>query len=173
MSRRLERGNDAPNALIHAVDLCGVHLHTARFPLLVRLFLPGGNIRITLAQFPVLVNDPHLDHALDALLAQPVPPRIEPPLVLRNILFMRMQRPMGRRVRHVLEERFGRIMLPDLPHSLVGNRVGEEVVIPLWLDRLIVPGQRTWLPVVGGAGNDPIEVVEPALARPALFRTIW
>ena len=51
------------------------------------------------------MDDAVVDQPLQPLLAQRVPARVEPALVLGDVLVMRMQRPVRRGVGDILEER--------------------------------------------------------------------
>ena len=100
-----ERSDDAADALVHAVDLRGIDLHAAQRPLAVLGFSPRWLGRIAVGQLPVRMNDAVVDQAFQPLLAQFVPARVEPALVFGDVLVMRMQRPVWRRVGDVLKER--------------------------------------------------------------------
>ena len=107
-----QRLEDAPDALIHAVDLRGVDLHAAQRPFAVLGFGPRRLGRIAIRQLPVRMDDAVLDQPLQALLAQLVPAGIEAALVFCDVLVMRMQRPVRRGIGDVLEERLAGLFRP-------------------------------------------------------------
>ena len=82
---------------------------------------------------------------------------------------------MGCRVRNVLEK--GLVfsilgMLSDLPRRLVGDGIGDEVVVAFGRDALVVAGQGAWLVEVRGPRDDAVEVVEPSLTGPVVPGTL-
>ena len=82
---------------------------------------------------------------------------------------------MRRRVRDVLEE--WRVfalpgVLPDLPYRLVGDGIGDEIVVAFGRDALVVAGQGAWLVEVRGTRDDAVEVVESPLTGPVVPGTL-
>ncbi len=73
-----------------------------------------------------------------------------------------VQRPVGRRVGDVEEERAGRRgeLVEGVDGGLGGDRVGEEVARPRGPDRLVVADQRDGVVVAGGPVDDAVEMVE-------------
>ena len=65
----------------------------------------GGCVGSRVGQLPVPVQDAPLDQLVEARLAQRVPALVEAALVLRDVLVVRVQRPVRRGVGDVLEER--------------------------------------------------------------------
>ena len=82
---------------------------------------------------------------------------------------------MRRRVRDVLEKGIAFALLgvlPDLPRRLVGNGIGDEIVVALGRDAFVVAGQGAWLVEVRGTRDDAVEVVESPLTGPVVFGTL-
>ena len=171
----LERLQDAPDALVHAVDLRGVDLHAAQEPRLVIRILPRRLRRIARRQLPAAVQDAPLDEPVEALLAQPVPALVEAAAVLRDVLVVRVQRPMRRGVCHVLEERRSRVValvLVEEGDRLVADRVGVEEAgrARLVLDVIVAARERVRIVEAAGADDRAVELVEAALQRPGVGR---
>ena len=89
------------------------------------------------------MNDAVVDEAFQPLLAQFVPARVEPALVFGDVLVMRMQRPVWRRIGDVLKEwrvGVGLLVLPDIGHRLIADGIGIEerrIVLGLVLDIVV------------------------------------
>ena len=172
-----EGGNDAPDALVHPIDLRRVHLHAALLPILVRGLLPRRLGRVTVGDRPRRIDDSLGTHPLQALLPQPVPAGREPAPVTLDVLRMGMERPMRRCVGGVEEKRgvgSAIAVFADVVGGLVADRVGEEEILgqARHVDGVVVLGQRSRLPVVGRAPENPEVAVEAALAGPTMLGAV-
>ena len=171
-----QRGDDAADALVHAVDLRGIDLHAAQGPFAVLGFGPRRLGRIAVGQLPVRMDDAVVDQALEPLLAQCVPAGVEPALVFGDVLVMGMQRPVRRGVGDILKERrigIGLLVLADIGDRLIADRIGIEerrIVLGLVLDIVVAAGQRIRMVEAAGADDGAEEIVEAALQRPGIGR---
>ena len=167
----LELVEHAPDALVHPVDLGGVRRHPGRLPLAVDDVLPRRHPLVARGQRPRGVDDPLLDEPLQPLLAQLVPAGVEATGVARDVLVVRVQRPVRRGVGEEEEERVVAALLVVLGEELdrrVGDRVGVEParLLGLVLDVGLLPHQRA-RPVEGARPLERAEeAVEAASGRP-------
>ncbi len=169
-----QRLDDAADALVHAVDLRGVDLHAAQQPRLVLGLRPRRLRRVAVGELPRLVQDAPLDELVEALRAQRVPALVEAALVLRDVLVVRVQRPVRRGVGDVVEERRPgglALVLLDVGDGLVADRVGVEegvVGLRLVLDVLVAARERIGIVEAARADDGAEELVEAALQRPGV-----
>ena len=169
-----QRFDDAPDALVHPVDLRRIDLHAAQQPRLVLGLGPGRLAGITLGELPGGVEQSGLHQLLEPLGAQVVPALVEAALVAGDVVFMRVQRPVRRGVGDVGEE--GRVggfllVLVDERHRLIADGIGVEerrVGLGLVLDVLVAAGQRVGVVEAAGADDRAVELVEAALQRPGV-----
>ena len=167
--------DDAAYALVHAVDLRGVNLHAAQQPAFVLDLGPGRLRGIARGQLPVVGQHTGFHQAIEALLAQRVPARVETAFVLGDVLIVRVQRPVRRGIGHVLEERrvgMLSVVVADEAHRLVADRIGveESVSTGLMLGIRVAARQRVGVVEAAGADDGAVESVEAALQRPGVGR---
>ena len=122
------------------------------------------------------MDDAAIDEPLQPLLPQLVPSGIETSLIFSNVFFMRVQRPMRRRIRDILEERLTSmifLMLANIGDGLVTNRVCVEerrVLLGLVFNVFVTTRQRARMIEATGADDRTKEMVETALHRPCVGR---
>ena len=118
---------------------------------------------------------PELLLAGEPLGPQLVPPAVVAAAVLLDVLGPGVQRRVHRAVREVHEERLrgvARLALADHRDRAVGEVVGEVVVVGVLvdLDEVVVLDDAVRVVQVRERVEDPVEAVEPALARPRVLR---
>lgn len=129
----LECLDEPPDALVHAVEHSGVNFHATSFPGFVIDIAPIAGLRRNL---PTLIEQSELLHFLDALCPDSIVARIVLPFVLRDVCFLRMHRPMSRRMGEVKEERFVALLplvIGDRPSSMIVQCVGVVELLRLIL----------------------------------------
>ena len=178
----LECRHDLANAPIHAVDLGGIDLHRALEPgpFLAGNIRPGGHARVALGDRPVGFDQPEFDQPLAPFGADRVPAGGVAAPVAGDVLRQRVQRPVGRGVGHVEEERIvaalalrvvaheARRVLGDCVRVVVDGGFG--VVRRREFDGFVVFGEGDRVVEAAGAMNRAVEAVEAALPRPVVSR---
>ena len=171
---RLQLRDDAPNALVHAVELRGVNLHATcleRLVLHVRPLLSGRDLGPFLVEQAELfqLRPPRRAHRLEA--------RVVAALVFGNVRIFRVQRPVRGGERGVEEERLRLLfacVVADKFHRVIRDRVGVIKFLGLILrvvrhgDQLVVARERTRIEVTARAVNRAIETIKAALERPVV-----
>ena len=178
----LQRRDDLAYAPIHAVDLGGIDLHRALEPgpFLAGNVLPGEHARVALGDRPVGLDQPEFDQPPAPFGADRVPAGGVTAPVAGDVLRQRVQRPVGRGVGHVEEERIvasfalrvvtheARRVLGDCVRVVVDGGLG--VVRRREFHGFVVFGEGDRVVEAAGAMNRAVETVEAALPRPVVSR---
>ena len=170
LSNFIENIHKSPDVLIHVVDHGGIHLHAQLLPLQVAGFALFPRLRqaVPLLDSPVLIDQSEFFLAGKSLLSQHVPPLGVFAFVLRDILWLRMQRVVRSGVRQIVKERLsGRRETLDRFDGMIGKGVGGEVIV--WkiikLEKLFVVTERTHPPTfelrIGDLGIEEITAAVP------------
>ena len=177
LAQLLERGSQPPEVLVDVVHHGGEHLHVAG----EHLFLGGGQLvpgrdvvaflGIAGRQRCISVEDAQLDLAVEAALADLVPAGVVGPPVLLDVGLLGLEWSVDRPVRQVQEERLvgpGRLLLAHHPDGLVGDVVGEVVVVGVLVgaNHAVVADQPVGVVEVGEPVEETVVVVEAPLERP-------
>ena len=179
----VERRDHPAHVLVDAVDHARVDLHVpGEQALLVDgEVVPRPHVVVALGvprcELHARRHHPELLLAREPLGAQRVPTRVVATAVLLDVLGAGVQRRVHRPVRDVTEERprrVGRLLRADHRDRAVGDVVGEVVVvgIPVDLDGMVVLHQPVRVVQVGERVDDAVVLVEAALERPAVARTL-
>ena len=158
---------NASDSLIHIVDLSGINFHASFMERFVfRLFPWDGGI--TIRQFPPPVDQPHVDHALVAFLAQCIPTPAVAPLIFFNVRRQGVQRPVSSGVGNVNEVGVFARVISNMIDGGIADGIG--VVKPVrGNDEFISRGEGIGIIKTAGPVNGAEELVEPSLQRPIVF----
>ncbi len=165
---------DCADRPVHRIDLGGIGFHPPLVPGAQRRLRPGKHPRIARRELPVTVNDADVDHPLVALLAEFVPAHIEAARVGIEDVLSGVQRPMRGREGYIQKKRRGDF-LRTVEHrgGLLADRLGVIEIRILYLaDKLVLPHQGHRVEVTPRADKRAVEVIEAALPRPRVFRTL-
>ena len=170
----LQLSNDAPDALVHAVELRRVNLHATALERLVLHVVPLVGRR---RRGPPVVEQAELLQLRPARRAHWFVAPVVAALVFRDVRILRVQRPVRSGERGVEEERLRPLLTPVLTdelHRLVCDGIGVVKLLGL-IPRVIrdrddgvVAHERTRIEVTARAVNRPVETIKSALQRPVV-----
>lgn len=114
----------AADVLIHAVHHRRVHGHQFRVPLLQRFIEPRRKLGFADGELELGAEDPQLLLPCESFSSKFVPARAIAAAVFRDVVRLRVQGRVGRRVTDMHEERSpGGLETPQLLDGMIGDRV--------------------------------------------------
>ena len=154
------------DVLVHAIDHGGIDRHAGGFPIAMRDCLPGARVPVPRADVPAVPQHaPGLQLFVTGS-ANGVPALAVDAVIAGDILFVRMQRPVRRRVRQVEEEGLvGFHALVDHLERVLGDRVSVVVAGRRDLHAAVVFHHVVRREEIQRPVESAVEAIEAALSR--------